>query len=356
MPAGLPTTAASSGRKPDRRLAGRFPEVAPEELIASLAPPARFDSVRFATYVPNPDEPTQDRALREGTAFAARVSSSAATANAPWWRRLLRRQRRGYQPRGLYFDGGFGVGKTHLLASLWHEVPHPKAYGTFVELTNLVGVLGFAEAVERLSGHRLLAIDEFELDDPGDTMLVTRLLRELIARGVHVAVTSNTLPDKLGEGRFAAEDFLREIRALSESFDVVRVEGPDYRNRGLIEAPHPVDDAVLEESAATWDGATVDDFGALCEHLARLHPSTYGRLLDGVTAVHVRGLRPVGDQSVALRLVTLVDRLYDRAIPVLASGEPLSSVFPEEMMRGGYRKKYLRAVSRLTALARDTPP
>ena len=45
-------------------------------------------------------------------------------------------------PRGVYLDGGYGVGKTHLLASLWHATPaapEEKAFGTFVELTNLVG-------------------------------------------------------------------------------------------------------------------------------------------------------------------------------------------------------------------------
>ena len=37
---------------------------------------------------------------------------------------------------GAYLDGGFGVGKTHLLASLWHAVPGPKSFGTFVEYTS----------------------------------------------------------------------------------------------------------------------------------------------------------------------------------------------------------------------------
>src|SRR5699024_6056965 len=117
--------------------------------------------------------------------------------------------------------------------SIWHEVPGQKAYGTFVEFTHVVGALGFADAVRRLSAHRLVAIDEFELDDPGDTMLVTRLLRELANAGVPVAATSNTLPDKLGEERFAAQDFLREIQSLAALFDVVRVDGADYRHRGL---------------------------------------------------------------------------------------------------------------------------
>jgi Predicted ATPase len=60
----------------------------------------------------------------------------------------------------VYLDGGFGVGKTHLLAALWFAAPGPKAYGTFVEYTNLVGAMGFAATVEALSTRRLVCIDE----------------------------------------------------------------------------------------------------------------------------------------------------------------------------------------------------
>lgn len=335
------------------RLADRDPTIAPDELVEGLVPPPRFDSVRFATYVPNPDEPSQARAVTAGEAFAARVASARGIRPGLFGRLSGRRAPEG-RP-GLYFDGGFGVGKTHLLASLWHAVPGPKAYGTFVELTHLVGALGFAETVRRLSGHRLLAIDEFELDDPGDTTMVSRLLTELTSAGVSVAATSNTLPDKLGEGRFAADDFLREIQALSSRFDVVRVDGPDYRHRGLPDAPDPMSDADLAASAAAIPGSTLDDFDALCPHLATLHPSRYGRLVEGVAAVHLAGVHPVDDQNVALRLVSLGDRLYDRAVPVAVSGRPLSDLFTPELLSGGYRKKYLRAVSRLVALSRDVP-
>ncbi|PXY28210.1 cell division protein ZapE [Prauserella muralis] len=336
-------------------LTARDPEIGADELITSLVPPPRFDSVRFSTYVPNPDEPSQAEAVASCAAFAERVAQGRGGRRSGWRALFGRKDRKGSAPErpGLYLDGGFGVGKTHLLASIWHEVPGPKAYGTFVELTHVVGALGFAEAVRRLAEHTLLAIDEFELDDPGDTMLVNRLLRELTEAGVFVAATSNTLPDKLGEGRFAAEDFLREIQSLSARFGVVRVDGPDYRHRGLPEPPEPVSDDALVASARARPGSTLDDFGRLCEHLATLHPSRYGRLVDGVSAVHLRGVRPAEDQAIALRLVALADRLYDRAIPVLVSGASLGHLFTEEMLAGGYRKKYLRAVSRLTALARD---
>lgn len=339
-----------------QHLTDRSPELGPDELISALVPPPRFDAVRFSTYVPNPDEPSQAAAVESCSAFAARIG--AGKPKKPRLRGLFG----GSGPdapegrMGLYLDGGFGVGKTHLLASTWHAAPSPKAYGTFVELTHLVGALGFTEAVRRLSAHKLLAIDEFELDDPGDTMLVTRLLKELTNAGVYVAATSNTLPDKLGEGRFAAEDFLREIQSLSSRFEVTRVDGPDYRHRGLPEPPPPVDDETLAESAAAHEGSSFDEFDALCEHLAKLHPSKYGRLVDGIPLVHLKGVHAAPDQNVALRLVAFADRLYDRAVPVLSSGQPLSALFTEEMLQGGYRKKYLRAVSRLTALARDASP
>ncbi|AOS64882.1 cell division protein ZapE [Actinoalloteichus hymeniacidonis] len=335
---------------PAIHLTDRAPEVGADELVAAMCPPPRFDGVRFDTYLPDPAQPSQSAALASCREFAGRIGT--APARRSWWRSLTGGERKPAGKPGLYLDGVFGVGKTHLLAAIWHAVPAPKAFGTFVELTHLVGALGFAETVRRLSGYRLLAIDEFELDDPGDTMLVTRLIAELTSAGVCVAATSNTLPDRLGEGRFAAGDFLREIHAMAERFEIVRVDGADYRHRGLPDAPDPVSDAELLARASAAPGASYDDFDALCAHLGTLHPSRYGKLVEGVSIVHLRGVRPATGQDVALRLVSFADRLYDRAVPVVVSGTPVSKLFTEEMLRGGYRKKYLRAISRLISLSR----
>ena len=145
-----------------------------------------------------------------------------------------------------------------------------------------------------------------------------------------VAATSNTLPEQLGEGRFAAQYFLREINTLASIFSTVRIEGPDYRHRGLPPAPQPLSDEEVAARAATVDGATLDDFDALCAHLATMHPSRYLTLIEGVTAVFLTGVHGIDDQNVALRLVSLTDRLYDAGIPVVASGAPLDTVrFPE---------------------------
>jgi cell division protein ZapE len=330
-----------------------------DRLVAEMVPPPRFDSVRFDTYIPDPNQPSQTEAVRVLSGFAAGLGGAHA-ASAARKRRFFGFGKASRQtpagPRGVYLDGGYGVGKTHLLASLWHATPAEpalKAFGTFVELTNLVGALGFQKTVQTLSGHRLLCIDEFELDDPGDTVLVSTLLGKLVDAGVALAATSNTLPGKLGEGRFAAADFLREIQGLSAHFRALRIDGEDYRHRGLPEAPAPYSDERVTKAAYSTPGASLDDFPQLLDHLARVHPSRYGALTDDLTAVCLTDVQPVPDQSTALRLVVLADRLYDREVPVLAAGLPFDKLFSEEMLNGGYRKKYFRAISRLTALARD---
>ena len=337
-------------------LCAREPHVPADRLVAEMVPPPRFDAVRFGTYIPDPNQPSQTEAVRVLEGFAAGLDGGGDSGRRRLFGFGKAPKKAPSGPRGVYLDGGYGVGKTHLLASLWHATPAEpalKAFGTFVELTNLVGALGFQQTVKTLSGHRLLCIDEFELDDPGDTVLVSTLLGKLVEAGVALAATSNTLPGKLGEGRFAAADFLREIQGLSAHFRALRIDGEDYRHRGLPEAPPPYSDDVVTRVAHATEGASLDAFPDLLDHLARVHPSRYGALTDGIGAVCLTGVRPVPDQSTALRLVVLADRLYDREVPVLASGMPFDQLFSEEMLKGGYRKKYFRAISRLTALARD---
>ena len=330
-----------------QRLLDREPVVSVDRLLAYLVPPPRFDAVRFSTYRPDPNQPSQTAALAALEVFAFRLQ-----APEPRRFRFFAAAPPEHRP-GIYLDGGYGVGKTHLLASLWHASPVRAAFGTFVEYTNLVGALGFASAVDALAQFGLVCIDEFELDDPGDTVLMSSLLARLVERGVKLAATSNTLPDRLGEGRFAAEDFLREIQGLSARFDVLRIDGDDFRHRGMPEPPTPLTPDELTAAVAADDTATLDTFADVLALLRHVHPSRYGALVDGVGTVFISDVCTLSDQSAALRLVVLADRLYDRDVPVVTSGVPLDQLFASELRTGGYRKKYKRAISRLTALARE---
>jgi cell division protein ZapE len=329
------------------RLADRIPEVDAGRMASSLVPPRQFTRAGLDNYRPDPDYPSQQAAVDAVEAFTA-----------DWTSRPSGFFRRGPKPPerpGLYLDGGFGVGKTHLLAALWRQAPGRKYFGTFIEYTALVGALGYAEAVRLLTGSTLLAIDEFELDDPGDTMLMSRLLGELVATGTRVGATSNTPPNALGEGRFAASDFLREIQGLSDRFTTVRIEGLDYRRRALEGHARVAEPAELEALTRASD-VTVDDFDALIAHLATVHPARYVGLVEGVDTVGIRDVHELPGQAEALRFVAFVDRLYDDQVRIVATGLPLDQVFGADMLAGGYRKKYLRAMSRLVAMTAPEGP
>ena len=169
------------------------------DLLEDLTPPREFTNASFENYFEDSKYSSQLAAKLRLEAF----SKSGKSGKLP----------------GIYLDGGFGVGKTHLLAASFFAFKGKrKAFGSFIAFTALIGALGFANALRELKAYNFIAIDEFELDDPGNTMLMSRLINELAASGVRFAVTSNTPPNALGEGRFAADDFQREILGIGKQF------------------------------------------------------------------------------------------------------------------------------------------
>ncbi len=323
------------------RLVDRIPTLGGDAIIAHLVPPRQFVTATLDSYRPDRDHPSQ------GAAVAA-IRNFVGGWHAGSGGLFSRRKAAGALP-GVYLDGGFGVGKTHLLAALWHLAPGRKYFGTFIEYTALVGALGYAPTVQLLKGASLVCIDEFELDDPGDTRLMSRLLSELVASGTKIAATSNTPPNALGEGRFAAQDFLREIDSLAAKFTTIRIDGLDYRRRDT-QAHARVSPDVASELLAFPEVLTLDPFDAVLAHLGTVHPSLYVSLVEGLGAIGLTGVHELSNQTDALRLVAFVDRLYDAQVRIVADGIPLDRVFAEDMLAGGYRKKYLRAVSRMIAL------
>jgi cell division protein ZapE len=313
------------------------------EVLDQLVPPREFTKARFDNYLPNSDFPSQASALASARAFVKPgvMKTLFSKSKAPAY-------------SGIYLDGGFGVGKTHLLAAIWHEFSGKKAFGSFLAYTSLIGLLGFADALKHLSQYQLICIDEFELDDPGDTMLMSRLLSELGSKGIRFAATSNTPPNALGEGRFAARDFAREISAMADRFQIVSVDGDDYRHRPIDGHTASLTDSELEqlisESLAKGQNIARDDFTKLLSHLAKVHPSKYLKLIESIDVLVLTSAGKLTDQSAALRFVSFVDRLYESRVALASTGLGLTEVFSDEYLSGGYRKKYLRAISRIGSL------
>ena len=313
--------------------------------LDDFAVPPRFAAATFARYRPDPDYPSQAAALE-------RLRAASAELEPPGG--LLARFRRPARPRwqGLYLDGGFGVGKTHLLAAAYHASHGLKAYLSFQDLSYTVGALGVPRALDLFGAARLICLDEFELDDPGNTMLATSFVRGVLERGARMIVTSNTLPSELGQGRFSAGDFAREIGQLAAAFESLRIDGEDYRHR------HYAPDARLPRllpAAAAPPG--VPTWTAFLERLAALHPVRYAEFAEGADELALRDVAPIPDQDSALRVVHAVDKLYDRCRALtLYSDYPLGDLFPPSYGYGGFKRKFRRCQSRLHEMLSEPVP
>src|SRR5690606_22178395 len=144
-----------------------------------LRPPARFAAATFDSY--SPQHPTQEAARYRVREFVRNGGAAPARRLLPW---PPRRPQRG---AGLYLDRGFGVGKTHRLAAASGDAPAAAQLClTPPHLVYPVGALGVQRAVEESAGTRLLCIDEFELDAPGNTLIVKSFLQALFAAGTAV--------------------------------------------------------------------------------------------------------------------------------------------------------------------------
>lgn len=310
-------------------------------------PPPRFELATFDTYRPGND--SQRRAFDLVREFVSRLKP-AGRRRWPWQSRP--------QGEGIYLDGGYGVGKTHLLAAAYHAAHVEKAYLTFQELVHLIGALGLEAARERFEGVGLVCVDEFELDDPGNTLIVKRFLEQVFARGGAVITTSNTPAEAQGEGRFNADDFRREIQGIAQRFTTVKISGSDYRQREertpLLE-PANFERLVEQELEASRDAVAprtvLAEFDELLGVLAELHPIAYRGLLERFDLLLLADVRTISGLNDALRFVHFIDQLYDRQVGLRASGRiSLDELFHPSYRHSAYQRKFERCASRLGEL------
>ena len=106
-------------------LTERIPNVSAEELLAGFRPSERFGEVSFDSYIPDPNQPSQAEAVQKLKTFGDKINKGGNSGG--FFGKLFGGKKKDSAKSGLYLDGGFGVGKTHLLASLWHYVDGPKA-------------------------------------------------------------------------------------------------------------------------------------------------------------------------------------------------------------------------------------
>jgi len=309
--------------------------------FTSFVPPPRFGATSFEAY--QPTHPSQAQAVERVSSFV-----QAVTQRPNRWR--FQRRAEG---TGMYLDGGFGVGKTHLLAAAWHASSLPleaKRYLSFQELVYVLGVLGREGAAEAFRDVRLVCLDEFELDDPGNTLLIAMFLRQAFERGIAVLTTSNTDPASQGTGRFAAADFKREIQGIAARFEVIALEGADYRS-GQRDADWTSGDEAQAHLGEGRPGRVHLSFSDLLSTLASVHPIHYRGMLQDVDLLLVEDVKTIPDQNTALRFVHFIDKLYDLGVHLRATGQvPMNQLFADTYREGAYAKKHHRCTSRLHEL------
>ncbi len=338
-------------------LTRRRPKLEPLEFVASLHPGRRFEDVRLSTFRPNPAFPSQAQVRDRLSAFVSDISAPKGRFAA-----RLFTSRGATGGRGLYLDGGFGVGKTHLLAGAYFDFLKSEGGGrakylSFQDLMYALGALGMARAIQVFSNVSLLCIDEFELDDPGSTHLANTFLRAMMPRGCSVIATSNTPPGALGEGRFNAPRFENEIRSIGARFETLHLDGPDYRQRDRVPAevltPEEFDNWTARQPKETL---AILNASALQDLLLAVHPARFAALLGGVTSLGITDLVPMTHansalrENTAIRFVHFVDKVYESGLSVGLTGVALEDLFHESYRDRGYAKKYARCLSRLSEL------
>ncbi|MCM2307344.1 MAG: cell division protein ZapE [Sulfuritalea sp.] len=163
-------------------------------------------------------------------------------------------------PRGVWFWGGVGRGKSFLMDCFFAAVPYQRKrrvhFHAFMReiheslraLRNQADPL--AQVAARIAREtRLMCFDEFHVSDIADAMILGRLMQALFDAGVVFCITSNYPPDGLYPNGLQRELFLPTIALLRRQLDVIEIDaGIDYRLRALEQAQVFIanDDAAAE--------------------------------------------------------------------------------------------------------------
>ncbi len=292
-------------------------------------------------------------------------------------------------PRGVYFWGGVGRGKSFLMDCFFDAVPYRRKrrlhFHAFMQNVHrqLNELKGESDPLLRVADRiatevRLLCFDEFHVSDIADAMMLGRLLEALFARGVVFVMTSNYAPDKLYPNGLQRENFLPTIRLLKTRLDVIEIDaGIDYRLRALeqVEIFHHPADSAADAKMADYFAAIAGDDGIAAGSIeilgrqipTRRHgngvvwfdfkslcggPRSQNDYLELARSYHTLLLSAIPRMSASMasearRFTWLVDVLYDHKVKLIATAD----CAPESLyVQGTQAGEFFRTVSRLTEM------
>ncbi len=288
-------------------------------------------------------------------------------------------------PRGVWFWGGVGRGKSFLMDCFFEAVPYQRKRRVHFHAF-------MREVHERLQAHRnesdplakvaaqvaretrLMCFDEFHVSDIADAMILGRLMQALFDAGVVFCITSNYPPDGLYPNGLQRERLLPTIALLEDKLDVVKIDaGIDYRLRALEQADIylvPSDAAADAKLMRTFSqvahgeghtrtifvmgrevpvihrapGVAWFDFATLCG--GPRSQNDYLEIAHGFHTVFLSGVPKMSAtmSSEARRFTWLVDVFYDHRVKLVLAADCAAEALYTE---GTQAVEFQRTVSRL---------
>ena len=291
-------------------------------------------------------------------------------------------------PRGVWFWGGVGRGKSFLMDCFFDAVPYQRKrrvhFHAFMREIHarLQALKNEADPLQKVAAQvaretRLMCFDEFHVSDIADAMMLGRLMQALFDAGVVFCITSNYPPEGLYPNGLHRESLLPTIALLNERLDVIRIDaGIDYRLRALEQAAVyllPEDGDSQRRLMAIFSrvahgegharplevlgrelpvvhrapGVAWFDFATLCG--GPRSQNDYLDLAHRFHTVFVEGVPRMGAEMAneARRFTWLVDVFYDHRVKlVLAAAAPAEQLY----VSGPQAGEFLRTVSRLVEM------
>lgn len=326
-------------------------------------------------------DPAQARAVEELEALFHALVNDKPSLLDRLRRKWLGPSRQKVPIPGLYFWGGVGRGKTHLMDLFHQALPFPEksrlhfhrfmrqAHAGLKRHGNREDPLeAVADDVARET--RVLCFDEFFVSDVADAMILGTLLDALFRRGITLVATSNIPPDDLYSGGLQRQRFMPAIDAIKRHTRVMNVDGgTDYRLAVLERASvyhMPLNESSADIMTTTFrelapdadeaassieilgrdipvrgdgDGVVWFDFEALCDG-----PRSQNDYIDLAHEYHTVLLSNVPimtreNENAARRFIAMVDEFYDRNVKlIISAAENLDGLYQGERLRFEFQR------------------
>ena len=304
--------------------------------------------------------------------------------------RFLGRSLRSPQlPKGLYFYGGVGRGKSFLMDAFYGCLPYRRKrrvhfHAFMAEIhQRLRGLKSEANPLKAVAAEiaketRVLCFDEFHVSDIADAMILGRLLENLFNEGVVLVAPSNYAPSELYPQGQNRSSFLPTIALIEEKLTILNVDGgEDYRHRtltaaevfyipandenerkladlftqvtaGQVERPSEIEiHGRMLRCKKRTDKAIWFDFRMLC--FGPRSQADYLYLSEHYEKIFVSGIEKLSqaERAEARRLTWLIDVMYDYRVKFCATCDvPVGEIYVE----GDFAQEFVRTASRLTEM------